>query len=109
MKFHHPDAESLPMARLWTAADEQRWPETRGTSAQVSSEPIETIDLLFRDVIRGCLVYLVAVCLHRLRIASSPTRTLTEEMIEKCNQRLFAAWLAVPIPDPFEEVACLDT
>ena len=100
------------MARLWNQADDQRWPESMGTSAQVSSKPIEAINLLFRDVVRGSVAYLLALLRYRLRIASSPTRTLTEEMIDQCNQRLFAAWLAAPIadlPDDLGGVSGIDT
>ena len=101
MKFRDFDAENVMMAaRLWTEADDERWHGIEGESASVSSEPIRSKNLLFRDVLRGSLAYFLTALRYRLRLAALPSRSLWVEITEECARREFAEWIAVPIPDP---------
>ena len=73
------------MGRLWTADDEmqaelasQQASET-GPPVVSSSEPIQSEDLLFRDVLRGSLAYFLTALRYRLLLAALPSRSLADE------------------------------
>ncbi len=68
--------------------------------AASSSGPIQSKDLLFRDVLRGSLTYFLGALRYRLCLAALPNRSLADEINEECGRREFAEWIAVPIPDP---------
>ena len=55
--------------------------------------------LLLRDALVGTVVHLVAVLLHRLRIAAPPARSLGVEIKAATEARTFWNWLGEPMLD----------
>jgi len=92
------------MGRLWTDDDEMQVASQQASEidppAASSSEPIQSKDLLFRDVLRGSLAYFLTAVRYRLGLAALPSRSLADEINEECGRREFAEWIAIPIPDP---------
>ena len=64
--------------------------------------------LLLRDVLVGTVVHLVAVLLHRLRIAAPPARSLGTEIKAATDARAFYAWLGEPMLDIPEQREATD-
>jgi len=98
------------MGRAWQPADEDRLRsvECAATPAQPEAD---LDDLLFRDVLAGTVVHLVAVLLYRLRLAAPSARTLSQEIKAATAARTFWEWLAEPmvdLPEQFEATAGTD-
>ena len=102
--FAVPFPIPVRMGQLWTdemeAEHASQQPSENGPPSVSSSEPIQSKDLLFRDVLRGSLAYFLTALRYRLLLAALPSRSLADEINDECGRREFAEWIAIPIPDP---------
>ncbi len=83
------------MGRLWTQSDEQRL--GRAVVSLDRPEPFEMDGILFRDVVTGCVVYLVSVLLYRLRLAATPAHSVGMSIKLASDARAVQEWIFRPM------------